>query len=360
LRTYEWEALLKSFLIFFVLLEILLGLNFWYEYHEKELELRDKIRMEMKLCAYKIECHGMLTDFVERSQKTEENILHDENGKFYSYFKVPTVEKYVMKIVYPPERYHAHLVRLQKDIFQKMLFYSLFSILVSSLFALYALTPLRKALHLNEEFVKDVLHDLNTPISSLKINLKLFQREVGESLKIKRMENNIETILALQENLQVFLKGIPSQVEKFELHSLVVERMDYFQVIFPDIRYEIAYFPLVLRSNREALTRILDNIISNASKYNMKSGEVRIYCRNRVLYIEDTGKGIKNPSKIYERYYKEQDRGIGIGLHVVKKLCDELGIVIHIESSEGKGTTVRLDVSALAAREWQEEPPGLD
>jgi len=340
LKTYEKEALLKSFLIFFVLLEVLIGINFWYEFHEKKQDVKNKIRMEMKLCAYEIECNGMLTDFVERNKKTEVNLLYEDKEDLYSYFKVPTVEKYVMKIVYPPKRLQFYMRQIKDEIMKKMILYSLLFVLVSFLFALYSLTPLKKALRLNEEFVKDVLHDLNTPISSLKINLKLFKREVGESLKIQRMENNIETILVLQDNLQVFLKGISTQVETFELHPLIVKRIDYFQVIYPDISYELEKTLFELHSNKEAFIRILDNLISNASKYNIKNGKVNVYCQNAKLCIEDTGKGIKEPSRIFERYYKEQDRGIGIGLHVVKKLCNELGITIEVESEIGKGTKI--------------------
>jgi signal transduction histidine kinase len=350
LKTYEWEALLKTFLIFFVLLEILLGFNFIYEFHEKKQEIQNKIRMEMKLCAHKVECNGMLTDFVERSKKTEINILHENRGTLFGYFKVPTVEKYVMKVTYPPYRYQSYMDQLEKDTIRKMLSYSFFSVLISLLFAFYALTPLRKALYLNEEFVKDILHDLNTPISSLKINLKLFKREVGESQKIERMENSIETILGLQENLQIFLKDIPTQAEQFDLSAVIERRIAYFQVIFPDIRYEMDNLPLKLYTNREAFIRILDNIISNASKYNVKNGSVKIFCENTRIYIVDTGKGIRNPSRIFDRYYKEQDRGIGIGLHVVKKLCDELHIPIDIESKEGEGTSVKLDITSVVSK----------
>jgi len=347
LRTYEKEALFKSFLIFFILLEILILLNFWYEFHEKKQDIKNKILMEMKLCAHEIECNGMLTDFVERNKKTEVNLLYEKKEGLYSYFKVPTVEKYLMKVVYPPKRYQFYMEQIEDEIVKKMIFYSLFFVLVSFLFALYSLSPLKKALRLNEEFVKDVLHDLNTPISSLKINLKLFKREVGESLKIQRMENNIETILVLQDNLQVFLKGIPTQVETFEIYPLIAKRIDYFQVIYPDIGYESEKTLLELRSNKEAFIRILDNLISNASKYNIKNGKVKVYCQGTKLCIEDTGKGIKEPSRIFERYYKEQERGIGIGLHIVKKLCNELGITIELNSQIGKGTKISLDISLL-------------
>ncbi|HIE35094.1 MAG TPA: ATP-binding protein, partial [Campylobacterales bacterium] len=56
-------------------------------------------------------------------------------------------------------------------------------------------------------------------------------------------------------------------------------------------------------------------------------------------------KGIKKPDKVFDRYYKEQDRGIGIGLHIVKKLCDELMIPIHIKSKENKGTEIGLNLA---------------
>jgi len=56
------------------------------------------------------------------------------------------------------------------------------------------------------------------------------------------------------------------------------------------------------------------------------------------LIIEDSGVGIKEPQKIFDRYYKESQRGIGIGLHIVKKLCDEIGVDIRIETEIGVGS----------------------
>jgi signal transduction histidine kinase len=50
---------------------------------------------------------------------------------------------------------------------------------------------------------------------------------------------------------------------------------------------------------------------------------------------------------VFERYYKEQDRGIGIGLHIVKKLCDALGIRIFIKSEVEKGTIIGLEIQSL-------------
>ena len=339
MKIYELEAFFKSFFIFFVLLEVLLAINFWHEYQVNKAEAKEKIYIEMKLCAYTLKCDKFQTDFVDIGENKEENIFYEEDD-FYSYFKVPTADQYLMKVSYQKTNYILRLESLENEHYAKFWFYSIFSALISFFFSIYALRPLRKALRLNEEFVKDILHDFNTPISSMLINLKLFKREIGDNPKIQRLENNIESILSLQENLQIFLKGVPKQLEKFSLKSLVKARVQYFEGLYPDIQYNISISTRNIETNKDAFTRILDNLLSNAGKYNIANGKVSIGLEGNNLYIEDTGKGIKKPTKVFDRYYKEQDRGIGIGLHIVKKLCDELLIQISIESKENKRTKI--------------------
>ncbi len=348
MKTYEIESFLKSFFIFLILLEILLAINFWHEYQVKRLEIEEKIQTEMKLCAYTIQCEGLKTDFVDKDKDKEENILY-KDGDFYSYFSVPTAEKYLMKVVYPKEKYLKRIQKLKKKLIRKFLLYSLFASLVSLLFSIYALMPLHRALRLNEEFVKDILHDFNTPLSSMRINLKLFKREIGDNPKIKRLENNIESILSLQHNLQTFLKGALTQTEEFDVKDLIKERIPYFEVLYPDITYHTNLVSFKIKANKDAFTRILNNILSNAGKYNKKAGKVSVTLNNSQLTIEDTGKGIKDTSKVFQRYYKEQDRGIGIGLHIVKKLCDEMHIRIKMKSKIDQGTRIILDLSRVMA-----------
>jgi len=335
--------------MFFILLEVLLAINFWHEYKVKKLKIEETIHLEMKICAYTVHCEGVSTDFVNKKESREVNILY-KDGDFYSYFKIPTVKKSLMKVVYPRTKYLQRVAELKNKTMHQFLRDSLFAFFVSFLFAIYALRPLHKALKLNEEFVKDILHDFNTPISSMKVNLSLFKREIGDSPKIERLENNIESILSLQENLQIFLKGIPKQSEKFSLKSLLKTRVHYFEVLFPDIDYKISMQNLMLETNKDAFTRILDNLLSNAGKYNTANGVVTISQEGKILSIKDTGKGIKDPSKIFKRYYKEQDRGIGIGLHIVKKLSDELHIPITLKNNIPKGTNILLDISTVIAK----------
>lgn len=348
MKRYERESFLKSFLIFLILLEVLLAINFWNEYQIKKVEIEDKIHIEMKLCAFSLQCAGLTTDFVDKDENKEENILYQDDG-FYSYYKVPTSEKYLMKVMYSQENYIQRVEKLANKLYGKFLFYSVFAAFVSLLFSIYALMPLQRALRINEEFVKDILHDFNTPISSMLINLKIFKREIGDNQKIQRLENNIQSILSLQDNLRIFLKGVPAQSERFSLKELVQDRVHYFEVLYPDVHYQITVDKTALETNKDAFTRILDNLLSNAGKYNIANGNVNIVLQGSTLTIQDTGKGIKHPSKVFDRYYKEQDRGIGIGLHIVKKLCDELTIPIKIHSKKKEGTKIVLHLHNVVA-----------
>jgi len=329
-----------------MLFEVLLAINFWHEYQVKKVEIEDKIHIEMKLCAFTLQCEGLKTDFVDNTEKKEENILY-QDGDFYSYFKVPTSDKYLMKVMYSKVNYIQRVEKLEGKLTRRFWLYSVFALLISLFFSVYTLMPLQRALRLNEEFVKDILHDFNTPISSMLINLKLFKREIGDNQKIQRLENNIQSILSLQDNLRIFLKGLPSHSESFSLNALVQDRVDYFAVLYSDVKYTTSMDKTIMQTNKDAFTRILDNLLSNAGKYNRANGQVNIILQGNSLTIQDTGKGIKQPLKVFDRYYKEQERGIGIGLHIVKKLCDELVIPVTMQSKEEEGTKVGLNLSTV-------------
>jgi signal transduction histidine kinase len=164
---------------------------------------------------------------------------------------------------------------------------------------------------------------------------------------MERIENNIETILTLQNNLQIFLKGLHNQADRFDLQAVIKHRIAYFETLYNDIEYTYDIESTFVITNKDAFVRIIDNLLSNAGKYNKTNGTVKVFMHFNKLIIEDTGVGIKNPSKIFTRYYKEQDRGIGIGLHIVKKLCEKLNIAISLKSQYQVGTEFNFVLSKI-------------
>ena len=140
------------------------------------------------------------------------------------------------------------------------------------------------------------------------------------------------------------------QKDEIELDKVVLQRVDYFKNIYKNLEYQTLVKPVKINSNQEAIVRIIDNLLSNASKYNKQNGFVKVTLNEYELAIEDSGKGIEKVDKIFDRFYKENDRGLGIGMHIVKKFCDELGIGIDVKSELNIGTIVKLDLDKVIVK----------
>ena len=272
-----------------------------------------------------------------------------KNRKFHTFYKDSGIymlfnssDGYV-KMSMQKSEYQNKQEEIKEHAILEYSLYLIVLVLESLFFALYAMRPIKRALVLNEEFVKDILHDFNTPLSALKINLKILKKKFGNDDAIERSDEAIKNILSLQENLHYYLSQSKLQNEKIDLDELINIRTKYFQSLFPSLKITVDTKKTVISANRDVIIRIVDNIISNACKYNKKNGEVKLSLKDKLLVIQDSGIGIKNTKEIFKRHYKETQRGLGIGLHIVKKLCDELDIELGVKSTLGTGTTFTLD-----------------
>jgi two-component system, OmpR family, sensor kinase len=155
--------------------------------------------------------------------------------------------------------------------------------------------------------------------------------------------------LNLQGNLRSYIDDSPLQNETIDMKALLVKRSAFFAAHHPKIDFRHHLDPLTVYANADALIRIIDNLLSNAAKYNKKGGsvEITLNAAHKQLIIKDTGRGIKNPHKVFQRFYKEHDRGLGIGLHIVKKLCDALHIPIDVHSTLCIGSTFTLKLDTI-------------
>ena len=324
-------------------MEILLFFLFIEIYHIQYEEYKKNIYKNMQLCSLTMQCKKFLFDFVpKKNNKT--NILITKNHTFYSFFTIPKSQKFLLKISYPNYHITKDLKNIQVKLFFRFLLASLILALLAFLFTLYSLKPIRTALRLNEEFIKDILHDFNTPITSMVLNIDMLKLKYQNEPIIQRIEYSLDTILLLQNNLKSFLHQLPSQKNYIQIDKITHNRVNFIKNLYPKINFffkkenELKAF-----TNEELLIRILDNLLTNAAKYNYPGGSVTTIIKKTKIYIIDTGKGIKNPQKVLERFYKEQERGIGIGLHIVQKFTNELNIDIIIKSQQKKGTTIILD-----------------
>jgi len=344
LKKVEIESFSKSFSLFFLSMTLLVLAIFYISY-QKELQSLDKeIVSQMNLCSYSLKCSEYKIDFIPKNRDSTFR-LYKNIKEIYTLYPLKKSTDFFLKIYMKHSQYVKKVSHLHKEFAIYIFRILIIVFILSILFSFYALHPLRQALLLTREFIKDILHDFNTPISTMRLNLSLLKQEFGDNRKIIRVERSIDNILLLQENLKHYLLHQQMEIEKINLKNIVEERVYMIERNYPYINYYINIEKnIIIKSSKKALTRIIDNIISNASKYNKPKGEVKIeYIKDKnILKIEDTEYGIEKPHKVFERFYKEHDRGVGIGLHIVKKLCDELNIKISIESNIDIGTKVFL------------------
>jgi len=301
----------------------------------------------MRLCSFDLKCTQFKIDFVAIKDQ-ELYTLHKSKKGLDSYFPITGANDFYMQMHFDIQNYHVKVKAIKTNALLELLATIIIVLLLSILFSLFSLSPLRKALHLTQEFIKDILHDFNTPLASLRLNSYMLKKEIGENEKVLRIEQGVENILSLQENLKAYLHNHETQKESVDIVQLLHDNISLIQKNYEDIRFIIEMKSLTIEINRDAFSRIINNILSNAAKYNKKNGKITITYENNRLHFIDTGKGIKNPSKIFNRFYKEQDRGIGIGLHIVKKLCDELDIDIKVQSELGVGSVFSLGLKHIA------------
>jgi len=178
----------------------------------------------------------------------------------------------------------------------------------------------------------------------MKINMHMFKEEYGKNQFVDKISHSIETILMLQNNLKSFLYKSSSKTTTIDVALLAKNRIDIFKNLYPNINFIYdKKDELIIDSHEELLTRVIDNLLSNAAKYNKTNGEVLVTIGKNSLTIKDSGSGINDIKRVFDRYYKEHTRGLGLGLHIVKKLTDELSIKLDIESKKDIGTTIRLN-----------------
>lgn len=301
----------------------------------------------MQVCSFTMECTQFEYNFVDKNT-SKLNTLYERQG-LHSYYPIPKSKNFYLQISYNVSQYREDRVSLTKVLWIKFILSLFLLLLLALFFTFYSLKPIRKALRLNDEFIKDILHDFNTPISSMILNIQMFTEEKGEDPFIKRVSQGMDNILFLQNNLKSFLQHSPSQNSLVDIAMLVKERQEMIKHTYPKLHFEYKKnHDLMCVSNVDVLTRIFDNLLSNACKYNTPYGTVSVHIEKHSIRIEDTGKGIKNIDKVMQRYYKEQDRGLGLGLHIVQKLINELNIEMKISSKINIGTTFILDFKYLS------------
>ena len=219
---------------------------------------------------------------------------------------------------------------------------------------------LRAIDEMKNSLMSNVSHELRTPLVPIGgFTRMVYDGKVGE-LNAKQREflgivlRNVERLGQLIENLLNFSALRPGTarlaVEDFDLREVVSAVLEgaggAAEAARVKVRAELAEGPLVVRADRARINQVIENLVSNAVKFNRPGGSVtvRVGPSNSDLevLVEDTGRGIpeRDLPHIFERFYKGDvfAKGTGIGLALVKQILLLHGKDIWVDSRLGQGS----------------------
>ena len=343
---YEKKSFIQIFLAYFISVGLFIIILGYLYFTQHKTFILQKTAMDMHQFILKLKQSDFdyskigyryeMVDFI----KVKKQLPIKKDGAYYKaftnnlivYIDAPLVDKQISKL-------KIYVLSIQ---FALLLIFAL----ISYFLAKRSLVPMIEAFNHLDNFTKDLIHDLNTPVTSILLNTKMLKKEANENSikKINRIENSAKNISSLYANLEILLNGTKLSKGEFNLSDIIEDLISEYKIIYPNIEFKYNKQNIIIYSNSIAIKRILDNIISNACKYSSKEKPyINIEFKNNILYIKDNGKGIKYPKKIFQRNYKEDDNGYGIGMHIVYKLCSDLNHYINIQSIQHEGTCVSIE-----------------
>lgn len=205
-------------------------------------------------------------------------------------------------------------------------------------------------------FTADVSHELRTPIAVIRGAAEVLLADETRPEKDRQRLERIERGAADMADLSTALLAMARERDDerrapVDLAALVEESMDKHQHLLGnrpvEISLQIEARPKIA-ADANLLAIVINNLLRNSFTYTEK-GSIRIRLDEHGLEVADTGLGIPREAldKVFQRHYKgSHSKGAGIGLSLVKKICDRYGWSIRLESEEGKGTRALLQFHA--------------
>lgn len=202
-----------------------------------------------------------------------------------------------------------------------------------------------------QEYVESFVHEIKTPISALSLAL--------ENNNDFRLKQEVDKINQLVEQMLYYSRSENTEKDYFVkeiqlseiIHSVILKYRHY--MLTKKITLNIHDLDYIVITDEKWLLFIISQIIQNSIKYLDKDKrEIEVWGENNNNYInliiKDNGCGIKESDlvRIFEKSFTGTNRkkgySTGMGLYLAKKLCNKLGLQLHIQSKENEFTKLTI------------------
>lgn len=195
------------------------------------------------------------------------------------------------------------------------------------------------------------VHQIKIPITSMQLTLQNEDTPIFRKLSsdLSQISQYVEMVLAFMRLESDYSDYV---FKKHDVGNIIKNSITRFASEFIDRKIGIEYEPIekIIVTDEKCFSFVIDQLLSNALKYTRK-GSIKIYMKDTILCIEDTGIGIASEdlSRIFEKGYTGYNGRIykkasGIGLYLCKRICNNLEIDIYVTSELYRGTTVHINL----------------
>ena len=242
--------------------------------------------------------------------------------------------------------YFKRLQRLQEEVLGMMFVVFILIGLISFLLAKIFMKPVRKRIEQIESFVQDVTHELNTPITALGMSAS---RALKKGVYDKKILTNISISTKQLESIYKSLTYLnfeqkEEEVSEVALDAVVQRVVEYYSQLSDakGIAVVSEIEPATMRIAESRAELLFSNLLSNAIKYSMPESTIRLTLKADCFCIKDEGVGIAQDKldAIFELYSRDSKiaGGFGIGLSIVKQICDANEIKVQVKSKLEEGS----------------------
>lgn len=222
-----------------------------------------------------------------------------------------------------------------------------------------------RAVIAKSRFLAAASHDLRQPLHAMGLFLSALRQREHDHKKLDIIDDMGKSSEALNGLFNSLLDVSRLDAEIIDFNPSHITAADIFnglrvqfiqQATKKHIQLRIDPDDHVFYTDAILLERVLRNLISNAVQYT-NSGYVSLSCMDdvdgsKLIVVEDSGIGIpsQNTKDVFFEYYqlnnlsRDRSKGLGLGLAIVRRLCQLMGIALQMESEEGVGTAFKLVV----------------
>ena len=220
----------------------------------------------------------------------------------------------------------------------------------------------------SKKMLANISHDIKTPMTVILGYLEIMQLNGSTSEMLKKTEQKAQSVMELINHFFTLakLEAGDTDMELSRIDACEICResiLDFYEILTNSdfqVEIDVPENPVYVQGNKEALQRILFNLISNVIRYGADGKYLGMFLRadGNAAYIDvtDKGKGIDKPfaDSVFDRLFTMEDsrnrniQGNGLGLTIAKNLASQLGGTIILNSIPNVKTTFTVKLKKIS------------